>query len=60
MFAEDRLILENSLRKIEADLAVVKLHAQRVSCLKIYMECTVAQEHVRDAIVELIPDPPIA
>jgi hypothetical protein len=60
MFAEDRLVLENSLRKIEADLAVVKMHAQRVACLKIYMDCTVAQEHVRDAIVELMPDPPLS
>lgn len=58
MNPEVRNVLSSSLRKVEADIAVLKIHAQDAAALHLYGQLTHAQESIQDAIIELMPDAP--
>lgn len=60
MDAEMRTVIDNGLRKVEADIAVLKIHCQAAGALQVFAKLTEAQHYVRDAIVEMMPDPPLS
>jgi hypothetical protein len=60
MSNEVRSILNSDLRKLEANIAVLKMLTQTAGVLSIYVKLEAAQEEIRDALVELMPDPPLS
>jgi len=60
MSNEVRSILNSDLRKLEADIAVLKMLTQTAGVLSIYVKLVAAQEEIRDALVELMPDAPLS
>jgi len=60
MSNEVRSILNSDLRKLEADIAVLKMLTQTAGVLSIYVKLAAAQEEIHDALVELMPDPPLS
>jgi len=59
MDTETRIALESGLRKVETDIAVLKILAQAGRALQVFKLVEEAQASIRDAIVEMIPDSPL-